>query len=116
VHPDIAPILRVHLRGVAALLTELDPKRLPAWTVQPEQERWAVEATRRFLFLRLTVERPPMARALSMLIGAVLCGWAHPEPERFGPALASWSRVMRTDALAVLFPDDASVKAVVRRV
>ena len=115
VHPDTAAPIRAHLEPVAALLDTLDPDRLPVWRLGEREERWAIEATRRFLFLRLNAGAPVMARTLGMLTGAVLVGWASPEPDRFGPALACWSRVMRTDALTALFGTDEHIQALVRR-
>ena len=73
-----------------------------SWELGPEADAWAVEATRRFVFMRAPRETRPVVRALAMLTGAVVCGLADPEPARFGPAMSAWSRVMRTPAIELL--------------
>ncbi|MCB9759412.1 MAG: YkgJ family cysteine cluster protein [Alphaproteobacteria bacterium] len=68
------------------------------WPVlSPEAEAWAIEATRRVVFLRLaSVSLPSVAGVgLLMLSGAVLCGWTAPDTETFGHHLSGWIRALR---------------------
>jgi hypothetical protein len=75
--------------------------------LSPAEDAWAVESTRRMVYLRLAAEIPWGAGiALLVLSGAVICAWADPEPDAFGPALASWNRAIRAQPFwARLLPD-----------
>lgn len=115
VHPDNSRTIREQLAPVSAFLETLDTAKLPPWQVSSEMDLWAVEAARRFAFIRVAQTSRPLTRALAMLAGALVCGWTDPDPERFGPALAAWSRVMRTPAMLDLFPDDQTVRRVLGR-
>jgi hypothetical protein len=94
---DGGPAQRDALRPLVDLIEELDPDRPPAWpALAPNEDAFAVEVTRRMVFLRLVTQVPIVQGvALLMLSGAVALGWACPDPDRFGPALASWSRLIR---------------------
>ena len=98
-HPQTATSIRERLAHVVTALPDLTDR---AWELDSEAEAWAVEATRRFVFMRASRETRPVVRALAMLTGAVVCGLADPDPSRFGPALSAWSRVMRTPAIRLL--------------
>lgn len=110
---DTGPGLARPLAALPAAIAALDPDDPPDWPVlSSEQDAWAVEVTRRMLFLRLAPLIPAVqAVALFTLGGAVTCGWAHTEPERFGPALAGWSRAIRFRRLwRRLAPDAATLQ------
>jgi hypothetical protein len=48
------------------------------------------------VFLRLAT-RIPLVQGVALIVlsGAVALAWAHSDPERFGPGMASWNRVIR---------------------
>ena len=82
----------------------------PPWTgrLTPTQEAFTLDVVRRALWLR---QAPPLrpvvlGHTLVLTIGALGCAWADPAPERYGPALAAWTRVSMQRALWLrLFPD-----------
>jgi len=94
---DLGPAQRDALAPLLDLVEDLDPNSTPPWpALAPNEDAFAVEVTRRMVFLRL-VTRVPIIQGVALLVlsGAVALGWACPEPERFGPAIASWSRLIR---------------------
>lgn len=106
--PDTAPMTRLSLGPVLAAARTWDPERPPPWPVlDAEREAWAVDAIRRMIWLRLAVSIPVVTGvALLMVVGAVACAWASPEPRRFGASLAAWSRGIRAPAFwRALTPD-----------
>ncbi len=108
-HPDTAQSLRHTLSEVSATLEALDPTDPPPLAIPAELDRWTVETLRRVVWLRFPADARPVARMLGVLAGAVACGWAHPDAESYGPALAAWSRVIRTPARLSLWPDEESL-------
>lgn len=87
----------------------LDPSAPPAWpALSPEAEAWAIEATRRIVWLRmghLVVPSVP-AVAILLLSGAVSCGWAAGDLKQFGAYFAVWIRALRyTEFVRRLIPD-----------
>lgn len=112
-HEGTAPALRSALEGVARVLPDLDPDSPPPWPVlSPEADAFAVDVARKVVFLRLVADLGhPTAVAVLVLCGAIAAGWAHPEMERFAPALSAWSRLVRAPAnVGVLMPDAASLE------
>jgi Fe-S-cluster containining protein len=95
--PDGGPAQRDALLPLVELIADLDPENPPSWpALAPNEDAFAVEVTRRMVFLRLVTKVPIVQGvALLMLSGAVALGWACPDPERYGPAIASWSRLIR---------------------
>ena len=87
------------LAHLGPFLEALDPAHPPVLRMSAEQDAFAREVLRRKLWLR---EAPvsPAAHGLALLtlMGAVVCHWADPTPETFGPALAAWTRMMRFQA------------------
>ena len=94
---DGGPAQRAALQPLVDGITRWDPEDPPGWpALSDNEDAFAVEVTRRMVFLRLATRIPLVqGTALIMLSGAVALGWACPEPERFGPAIASWSRLIR---------------------
>jgi len=107
--PDTGHALRAHLGGVARAVEGLDPNAPPEWPVlDPEWDAFAVEVTRRMLFLRLAPLIPSvMGVALLTLGGTLACAWANADPEHFGPALAGWARAIRFRAVWQAITPDA---------
>ncbi len=101
IHPGNSGAIRDRLSHVAAFIGTLGPP--PPLDLTPEQESWGIEVARRFLYIRPSRDGRPLTHAIAMLVGVYACGWADPDPERFGPALSAWSRAMRTDAWRTLF-------------
>ncbi|TNE89437.1 MAG: YkgJ family cysteine cluster protein [Deltaproteobacteria bacterium] len=110
-HPDTAPPIRECLAHVAGLLDELDADALPAWSLGDDEDAFAVDVVQRMVFLRtIPYFGLPQATAVLVAGGAVLCAWADPSPERFGPALSAWCRALRVEAVARdLLPDGATL-------
>jgi hypothetical protein len=99
-HDAVGPNLR---RGLAPLAAAAPSwvGRPPVWpsTLREEDHRWAVEAVRRVIYLRLMPEIPNVsAAALLTLGGVVAAAWTDPAPERFHPALTAWIRALRFTA------------------
>jgi len=69
----------------------------PAWPGLPDElDRWAVEALRRSLWLRLSANIPNVSvAALFVLGGAVAAAWTDPRPGPFVAALTAWLRALR---------------------
>jgi Fe-S-cluster containining protein len=97
--PALGPGLVEPLAHLPAFLDQLDPAAPPPSQLHGEQDAFAREVVRRKLWLR---EAPvaPAAHGLAVLslMGAVVCHWADPRPEVFGPALSAWTRLMRFQA------------------
>jgi len=94
---DAGPAQVAALQPLVDLLEHADPEDPPPWPpLAPNEDAFAVEVCRRMIFLRLATRIPLVqGAALLVLSGAVALGWACPEPERYGPALASWIRLLR---------------------
>lgn len=94
VHPDTAPALRARLGPLADWLRKTQEMTPPVLDVR--SDAWVREVARRVVWLRLLHRAPhPAAGATLSLAGAALCAAVHPEFDRFGPAFAAWTRVMR---------------------
>jgi len=97
--PEFGDGLIEPLAHLPAFLDQLDVARLPPLQLSEEQDAFSREVVRRKLWLR---EAPvsPAAHGLAVLslMGAVVCSWADPTPEVFGPALSAWTRMMRFQA------------------
>lgn len=77
----------------------LDPDHPPAFALGAEADRFAVHVVRSLMFLRLGAWTPlPQMTMIHGLAGAVACAWADPRPERFGPALSTWTKLLRQPA------------------
>ncbi len=113
-HPGTARSLRESLRAVCAVLPTLDPDRLPPVRVPDALDRWTVETLRRLVWLRLPAHARPTARLLGGIAGGLVCGWAHDDVPGYGVALAAWTRVFRTSARALTWPDDDAVRRTLR--
>jgi len=100
-HPDTSEPIRNRLAHVATFIYGLDEP--PPLRLSPVAESWGIEVVRRFLFIRASRDGRPLSQTIAMLAGVYACGWADPAPERFGPAISAWSRVMRTPAWKSLF-------------
>ena len=107
-HEGTAASLRESLDGVTTLLGELDPNHLPE--IRIPLDEWTVEVIRRMVWLRLPADARPASRALGVIAGALVCGWAHEEPADYGRALAAWTRVIRTPVRLLLWPNDHAVR------
>lgn len=102
---DLAPLIArrelglvpgEHLRPVLDAVERLDLDALPWPVLDADTEAWAVDVVRRVVWLRLAHDLPVVQGvALLALSGALVCAWADPTPDRFGPAFAAWTRVMR---------------------
>jgi len=102
--PENGPLVLADLAPPIALLRSLDKgrrlksARLPPLVIPPALDAIALDTLQRTLFLRIGAESiPPSGHALVALAGVLACALAAPAPERFGPALAAWSRVSRLD-------------------
>lgn len=87
----------------------------PAWELPAETEEYAIDVLQRMLFVRQVETVGSVAgTALLTLAGAVACGWASPELKDFGPAMAAWTRALRSKPfLAAMLPDRASLERLV---
>ncbi len=103
-HDVMKPVLE-HAEGLA-----LDD--LPPWPVlAPAEEAFALEILQRLLWLRpvRTVNNPTGVVVLGV-VGVMLCAWHDPAPASFGPALAGWTRIMRSPVfLEALAPQPADL-------
>lgn len=110
---DGGPAQRDALQPLVRLVETLDPDRPPSWpTLAANEDKFAVEVCRRMVFLRL-VTRVPIVQGVALLVlsGAVALAWACPDPERFGPAMASWNRLIRAGSFwQSLFPSPAAMQ------
>lgn len=109
-----APVFHRHLSWLlAALDGALVEGQPPAWPLLgAEADAFAVEVTRRMVFLRLGWRRgPPPAIALATLAGAVTCAWGleargELDEDRWAMALAVWTRAIRSDIFwRSIFPE-----------
>lgn len=109
-HPDTVLPLRDVLSGVADRIDSLTGP--PDWALGSDEDAFAIEAIRRMVFLRIVHFFPlPLGTSLVVASGAVLCAWAHPEPEQFGPAMSAWCRIVRTpEVVAELVPDPSALQ------
>jgi hypothetical protein len=112
--PETGAAVRGALAPVVAALEGMT--RPPAWgALAPDDDAWAVEVARRLVALRLCTTVPMVpAVALLALGGAIACAWADPAPERFGTALAGWSRAIRAPIFwQALLPGPEALRALV---
>lgn len=111
-HPEAGALIVDDLAAVATLLREVDPTRPPTLAFTPETSALTLEVLARTLFLRLgDGVLAPAGQLLLVLAGAVACAAAHPSIERFGPALAAWSRLSRLPGFWTPFiPDEAAAR------
>lgn len=99
-HPEIGAPVRDALLPALRAAAQLDPERPPP---DPrfglEEEAFAVEVTRRLVFLRL-VSTLPVVPAVGMLslLGAVTLAWTGRTGPAFGRGLSAWSRSLRASA------------------
>lgn len=96
--PEMGAPVREALSPLAAAIAAWDPSRPPVGpALAREQEAFAIEVSRRLVFLRLVPSLPIVqAVALLSLLGAVAAGWTDPAPDAFGRAVTSWSHALRT--------------------
>jgi hypothetical protein len=94
--PALGDGLRAPLAHVADWLEGPAAHAAPAWQLDPALDAFVLDCVRSALFLRLGGEDlPTVGRVTLLLAGALVCGWADPNPERFGPALSTWARASR---------------------
>lgn len=101
-HPMIGPGMKDPLLPVADKIATLDADAPPPWVgvLDAERDAFVLDMIRRQLFLRLgDPTLPPQGQALVMAAGVLACAWTDATPERFGPAVSSWARVMRMKAV-----------------
>ena len=113
--PDAGPAMRRAMRPLA----EAAPgwEQAPPWpAVSPEAEAWALEATRRLIWLRLNRNLPSApVTALLALVGAVAAGWVARDDGHFGQVYAGWLRGLRAPAfLKALVPEPAALEWLAR--
>ena len=93
---DLSPTWRRHLSPfVRAAQLEEAPTDT---SLPPHEQAWALEATRRMIFLRLASGIPVLQGvALLSLLGALSLGWLQAEDPApsFGASLAAWLRALR---------------------
>ncbi len=96
--PEMGAPVREALQPLVNALEGWDPSAPPPCpTLTREQEAFAIEVSRRLVFLRLVPSLPVVqAVALLSLLGAVAAGWTDDEPDAFGRAVTSWSHALRT--------------------
>ena len=93
VREELAPVLR----HVASLEPE-HLGQLPC--LGPEENAFALEVTRRTLFLRLVSSLPVVpAVALLNLLGAVTLAWSGRTGRSFGRGMVAWNRAIRVPAI-----------------
>lgn len=97
--PELGDGIREPLAHLPSWLDALDPSTPPTLTISSDQDAFVREVVRRKLWLREAPVSPATHGLLVLtLVGGVVCGWADPTPEVFGPALAAWTRLMRFQA------------------
>lgn len=109
---EVGWAVREALAPLAAAQRNWDPVHPPAWIgLPPELEAHALHVTRQMLFLRLSEEIPsPLFLAVLLQVGIVGLGWTDDRPERFGPGLAAWSRLVRSPVFwRRLLPDPTTL-------
>lgn len=112
-HSEIGSGLAAPLAHLPDFIDTLDPDNPPSWPVlEPEMDGFAVDLTRRMVFLRYAPLRPAaLGMTLLCLAGAVVCAWANPKNDVFGPALSGWSRIIRFQAMWLrMVPDPGTLK------
>jgi Fe-S-cluster containining protein len=90
--------IRAPLLHVAEWVEALEDGATPVWLGQlaPELDAFVMECVRSSLFMRLgDDDMPTVGHVTLLLAGALVCGWADPTPERFGPAMSTWARASR---------------------
>jgi hypothetical protein len=104
-----APTLEPWLDPVVSAQSP-DPAAWPE--LSAEQQGFVLELARRSVFLRSGSVRPMgVGLALGTIVGALACARAHPSPERFGPALSAWTRLLRLPPVwMALYPDPLAVR------
>jgi len=96
--PEVGEGIRAPLAHVADFVGTLDRESPPAWRgrLPPDLDEFVLEVVRRSVFMRLNdKDLPLVGHVLLLLSGAVVCAWADPTPEVFGPALSTWTRACR---------------------
>ena len=111
-HPEAGPHLVADLAATAVFLRDVDPQAPPSLTLSEAISRLTLEVLARTLFLRLSDSAlAPMGQLIVVLAGAIACAYADPRIERFGPAIAAWSRLSRLEGFWVPFiPDVATAR------
>lgn len=110
---DTGAAIRRALTPLAGAIGDLDPDQPPDWPILDDDlDAWAVEATRRVVFLRLAARIPSVQLvALLTLLGAVACAWGDRAPDAWGPAFAGWCRVIRFRRVWQVLARDAETVA-----
>lgn len=82
-------------------LAQLEPEQLDQLPrLGPEEDAFALEVTRRTLFLRLISSLPVVpAVALLNLLGAVTLGWSGRTGRAFGRGMVAWNRAIRVPSV-----------------
>lgn len=82
-------------------IARLEPEQLDALPrLGPEENAFALEVTRRTLFLRLVSSLPVVpAVALLNLLGAVTLGWSGRTGRAFGRGMVAWNRAIRVPSI-----------------
>ena len=111
--PDTPIVMRIALRPVAESIEGWNPNSPPRWGLARREDRFAVDAIRRMVHLRLASGSIPTVAgaALLMTCGVVVSAWTNPDPEPFGRAMAAWSRGIRVPAFwRSIVPDSAAIQ------
>jgi len=106
-------LLPKHAPTLMPWLSSLEVPDAPTWPeLTPEQQGFTLEMARRSVFLRSGTIRPMgVGLALGTVVGALVCGWSHSEPDAFGPALSAWTRLLRLPPVwMALYPDPMAVR------
>jgi len=104
--------LRKALTPLLDAISEWEVTSPPAWSrLGSKEEEWAVEVTRRMIWLRLLHQWPSPESVCAMtLLGAIAVGWAGLTGSTFGAALSGWTRALRAPVFATaLIPDAATL-------
>jgi hypothetical protein len=82
-------------------VASLEPDEIDALPgLGPEEDAFALEVTRRTLFLRLVSSLPVVpAVALLNLLGAVTLGWSGRKGRAFGRGMVAWNRAIRVPSI-----------------
>jgi len=110
---DLSPAWR---RQLAPFARTAQLERVPTQTnLRPHEQAWALEATRRMIFLRLASGIPLLqGTALLCLLGASSLGWLNTGMDpatSFGGSLAAWLRALRRPWFWLALTPDAQTMA-----
>ena len=90
-----APAMREGLAPLFETLDDLDPEA--PWSLSPEADAYALDATRRMIWLRIAATQIPVVIGVALLTlsGATALALATDDDDTFGAGLAAWVRSLR---------------------